>query len=243
MRSVLQQRTAMLAAALAVVAATLVVAYALADAAPATSQQSAPLWVSAPSATGTGHDIAVTGGIAASADLSGAVVRIYKREVGESVDAYVGDATVSHDTLTGNTFGIAIPSVSHSCMISASWEGDADHAASSTWMFAGVTPRLRLAVTSATSKDTQLRITVSPKQPYYASGMATPPRIAEVQCRLHGAWKRFPARLGGWSSNSRTFITYRYHDVKPGAYVVRMQFPGTNYNVASVSKAQRVVVP
>jgi hypothetical protein len=242
MRSVLHKRTVVLAAALAVVAATLAAAGALAHVAPATPQQPATLWISAPSATSTGHDIVVNGGIAASADLGGAVVKIYEREVGESVDTYVGDATVTHDSLTGNTFRIIIPSVPHSCIISASWEGDADHAASSTWMFAGVTPRLRLAVTSATDKDLQLRITVSPKQPYYASGTTAPPRIAEVQCRLDGAWRRFPARMSGWGSDIRTYISYQYSDVKPGAYVVRVHFLGTNYNVASVSKAQRFIV-
>jgi len=243
MRSVLHSRIVRLSAALACIAASLVTAYALADSATATTQQSATLWVSAPSTTLTGHDIAVTGGIAASADLGGAVVRIYKREVGESVDTYVGDATVAHNSSTGNTFRIVVPSVARSCMISASWEGDADHATSSTWMFAGVRPRVRLAVKSATGKDTQFRITVSPKQPYYAAGMTPPPRIADLQCRRHGAWTRFPARLAGWSSDIRTFITYRYDDVKPGKYIVRARFGGTNYNVASVSGERRVVVP
>ena len=97
-------RIALVGALLAVVAAAALAA-SLASSAPATGQLSAPITLWARDATPAGRDITVTGRIVADPDLSGAVVKIYKREVGESADTFVADATVSYDSMwTGNTF-------------------------------------------------------------------------------------------------------------------------------------------
>ena len=87
--------TAIVGVTFAIVAAATLAASARAASAPATTQQSAPPWLSAPAATQSGHDIAVGGGIAVQADLSGARVKIFKREVGESIDTLVGEAAVT----------------------------------------------------------------------------------------------------------------------------------------------------
>lgn len=209
---------------------------------PATAQLSAALWVDAPSATLTGRDIAVNGGITADDDLSGAVVKISKREIGESTDTYVADATVTYNMATGNVFRAVIPAVTRSCVITATWEGNDGYLASSTWMFAGVKPKLTLQVKAATRGKTKFRVVVAPEQPSHRQGMTRPEFIADVQCRVHGVWKRFPAELGEAGTNGTSWCTYVYYDVKPGRYPVRAQFAGTNDNVARFSVPQPIVV-
>jgi len=235
-------RLILVGAALAVLAGAALAVF-VPTSAPATSQLSAPMWVNAPSATLTGHDIAVSGVIAADADLSGAVVKVYKREVGETSDAYVTDATVSYNQMTGNVYRAIVPAVTRSCLITVTWEGNADYLASSTWMFAGVKPKLTLTVKSATRKVTKFRITVSPEQPYYQQPLMKPPFIADVQCRVHGVWTWFPGDLGVAGTDGKSWCTYSYYDVKPGRYLVRAHFAGTNYNVARVSASEWIVVP
>ena len=235
-------RLILVGAALAVLAGAALAAF-VPTSAPATSQLSAPMWVNAPSATLTGHDIAVSGVIAADADLSGAVVKVYKREVGETSDAYVTGATVSYNQMTGSVYQAIVPAVTRSCLITVTWEGNADYFASSTWMFAGVKPKLTLTVKSATRKVTKFRITVSPEQPYYQQRLMKPPFIADVQCRVHGVWTWFPGDLGVAGTDGKSWCTYSYYDVKPGRYLVRAHFAGTNYNVARVSLSQWIVIP
>ncbi len=210
--------------------------------APAT-QLSAPITVGAQPVTLTGHDIAVSGRIVADADLSGAVVKVYKREVGEGADTFVADATVTHSMMTGNAFEAVVPAITRSCMITVTWTGNADYAASSSWMFAGVRPKLQLSVKSATRSHTKFRLTVAPEQPFYQLPLEKPPFIAYVQCRLHGVWNRLPAEVGVAGTDGQSWCTYGYYDVKPGTYLVRAYFVGSNYNVAGASSPQRIVVP
>ena len=70
-------------------------------------------------------------------------------------------------------------------------------------MFAGVRPRLTLAVKTATRSQTKFRLTVSPEQPFYQLPLQKPPFIADVQCRVHGVWTRFPAELGGAGTDGK----------------------------------------
>lgn len=225
------------------VAGTAALAVFIAASAPATSQLSAPITLSASNATLAGRDIAVSGRIVADADLSGATVKIYKREIGESADTFVADATVSYREMSGNTFQAAVPAVTRSCQITATWEGNSGYFASGSWMFAGVRPKLTLAPKTATRRQTKFRLTVSPEQPFYQLPLQKPPFIVDVQCRRHGVWTRFPAELGGAGTDGKSWCTYYYYDVKPGKYLVRAHFGGTNFNVAGVSAAQRIVVP
>ena len=201
------------------------------------------MWLNAPAVTLSGHDIAVSGGIDAQADLSGAVVQISRREVGENVDTLVGEAAVSYNLMTGNVFYAVIPAVVRSCVVTATWDGDADYLPSSTWMFAGVRPKLTVKTPVVTRKHLRVRVTVSPEQPLHRQGMTRPPFIADVQCRVRGVWKQFPAELGVLGTDGASWCAYDYYDVKPGTYLVRARFSGTNYNVASVSRAQRIVIP
>ena len=236
-------RIALVGALLAVVAAAALAA-SLASSAPATGQLSAPIELWTRGATLAGRDITVTGRIVADPDLSGAVVKIYKREVGESADTFVADAIVSYDSMmTGNTFSAVVPGVSRSCQITATWAGNADYLASDTWMFAGVRPKLKLVAKTPTRRRTTLRITVSPEQPFYQLPLQKPPFLADVQCRVSGVWTRFPGQVGVAGTDGKTWWTYGYYGVKPGKYLIRAHFTGTNYNVAGYSAAQRIVVP
>jgi len=235
-------RVALVSVLLAVAAAAVLAAW-VASSAPATSQLSAPITLWARDATLAGRDISVSGRVVADPDLSGAVVKIYKREVGESTDAFVADATVSYDQMSGNTFHAVVPAVTRSCQITATWAGNDDYLASSSWMFAGVRPKLKLVVKSATRGHTNFRTTVSPEQPFYQLPLQKPPFIADVQCRVHGVWTWFPGELGGAGTDGKSWCTYGYYDVKPGRYLVRAYFRGTNYNVAGASSPQRIVIP
>ncbi len=191
----------------------------------------------------TGHGLYVNGGIVADADLTGAVVRIFKREIGESTDTHVADVPVTDDALSGNVFQAFVPALTRNCVITVTWEGNADYLASSTWMLAGVKPNLALAVKSATRRRTKFRIVVSPEQPFYKEGPVLPPLITDVQYRVHGVWTAFPAKRSGWATDGESWWMYSYRGVKPGRYVVRAHFKGTNNNVACVSAAQWMVVP
>jgi hypothetical protein len=236
-------RLALVGVALAIAAAAASAAW-VASSAPASSQLSAPITLWARNATLAGRDITVSGRIVADADLSGAVVNIYKREVGESADTFVADATVSYDNMmSGNTFSAVVPAVTRSCQITATWAGNGDYLASSSWMFAGVRPRLTLAVQTATRSRTKFRLTVSPEQPFYQLPLQKPPFIVDVQCRVHGVWTWFPAELGVAGTDGKSWCLYGYYDVKPGKYLVRAYFKGSNYNVAGTSSPQRFVVP
>ena len=235
-------RAAMLGVVLTVVVAAIPAAVSLAREAPAASQQPAPVWLDTMKSTLTGHDVAVGGGIDADADLSGAVVTVSMREAGESEDTLVGEATVMYDLMAGNRFHAVVPAVARNCVVTVAWSGSAEYLPSSAWAFAGVRPRLAVKVQSATRKDTRVRITISPGQPLHRQGMTRPPLLADVQCRSHGVWKRFPAELGGTGTDGESWCTYTFYDVKPGNYVIRARFAGTNYNVASVSRITRMTV-
>jgi hypothetical protein len=235
-------RIALVGALLAVVAAAALAAY-FASSAPATSQLSAPITLWARDATLAGRNIAVSGRIVAGPDLSGVVVKIYKREIGESSDTFVADATVSYEQMSGNTFSAVVPAVTRSCQITAAWTGNADYLASSSWMFAGVRPKLKLVAKTTTPGKPKLRITVWPEQPFYQLPLQKPPFLADVQCRVHGVWTRFPGEIGVAGMDGRTWWMYGYYNVKPGKYLIRAHFVGTNCNVEGVSAAQRIVVP
>ena len=65
-----------------------------------------------------------------------------------------------------------------------------------------------------------------------------PPFIADVQCRVHGVWTSFPPRQRGAGRDGMSWITYSFYGVKPGKYLIRAHFTGTNYNVAGYSAAR-----
>jgi len=243
MRPATHRRAIMIGVVLVVIAGSLLAAYALAGSAPATTRQAAPIWLSTAGTTLTGRSLTVDGGIGAKADLSGAVVKVYKREVGRNVNTYVGKATMTYNRMTGNVFHGVIPRLKRSCVVTASWAGNARYFAGRTWMFAGVKPRLTVTVPLATQTKTKVRIAFSPTQPLHRQGMTRPPFLATVQNRVDGVWTDFPGELGVASTDGQSWCVYGYFNVPAGTYTIRANFEGTNYNVASVSKTMEIVIP
>jgi hypothetical protein len=243
MRPVIRRRGILIGVALIVAAASLLVAYAHAGSAPATTRRAAPVWLSTADTTLSGRSLTVYGGIEAKADLAGAVVSLYKREVGQNADTLVGKATVTYSAQTGNVFHAAIPHLKRSCVITAFWDGNASFFAGRTWMFAGVKPRLTVTVPVATQTKTKVRIVFSPDQPFHQQPLTAPPTLADVQCRVAGVWTHFPGEVSVFGTNGKTWCTYDYANVPAGTYTIRASFVGTNYNVASVSKAMEIVIP
>jgi hypothetical protein len=243
MASVLRRRTVMLAVVLAVAVASVIGAYVLAGSAPATTRQPAPVWLATAATPQSGRSLTVFGGIDVNADLSGAVVKLYRRDVGRNADTLVGQATVAHSLMTGNRFSVKLPRLRRNCVVTAVWDGDDGHFGSRTWMFAGVTPRLTVTAPLATQKETKLRVDIAPGQPSHRTGMVRPEFLAGIQCRVAGTWTSFPGELGVEGTDGESWCVYRYFGVPAGTYTIRANFRGTNYNTASVSRPVEIVVP
>jgi hypothetical protein len=229
-----------------VIAGSLIAAYVRAASAPATTRQSTRVWVSSlyvPGTALTGRSLRVSGGITAKADLSGATVKLYKREVGQNADTYVGRATVTYDRLSGNRFLGVVPRLTHSAVITARWAGNAGYFAGRGWFFAGVKPRLSITATQATQERTRLRIDVTPLQPNYSNGSSSPDTLARIECRVNGVWTSFPGEMGVFSTDGKSWFVYNYFNVPAGAYTVRARFNGTDYNIAAPSRTVDVIVP
>ena len=242
MRSVLRKRTVMLGVVLVLVATSLVGGYVLAGSAPATTRQQAPIWLGTLETTTTGRTLLVGGGIDVKTDLSSATVKVYKREAGQNANTYVGKATMSYSTLTGNQFYVRVPRLKRSTIITAVWGGNSNYFGSRTWAFAGVKPRLTLTATMATQERTRLRIDIDPVQPSHARG-ALPETLASIECLINGVWTYFPGELGSESTNGQSWCVYNYGSVPAGTYTIRANFKGTNYNAPAVSKSVQVTVP
>ena len=236
-------RIALVGALLAVAATAALAAY-FASSAPATSQLSAPITLWARSSTLAGRDITVSGRIVAGQDLSGAVVKVYRREIGESSDTFVADATVNYDNMmSGNTFSAVIPAVTRSCQITAAWAGNSDYLASSSWMFAGVRPKLKLVAKTTTRGQAEVPhhgLARTALLPAASAEAAVPRRRAVPRARRLDV---VPGRTRSRGHRRQVVVHVQYYDVKPGTYLMRAHFGGTNYNVAGDSAAQRIVVP
>jgi hypothetical protein len=226
---------------LAVAGGAVLAAFA-ASSAPATSKQASTVSLYPVRVVSSGHDISVSGRIVADGDLSGATVKFFEREVGSSTSTYAGKATVTYEFMEGDHFSAVLPGASHSCMLSAVWDGDDDHLAASTWIFVRVRPQVTLKSKSVGHRRATIRVDVAPEQPFYQLPLQKPPFIADVQCRIHGRWTWFPGEVGVASTDGTSWCGYEFYDVKPGTYLVRGHFGGTSFNAPGNSKPQKVVV-
>lgn len=238
-----RRRAVMIGVVLVITMASLLAAYVLAGSAPATTRQSAPIWLSTADTTVSGHALTIHGGIGGNSDLSGAVVNLYKRETGSNVDTYVGKAIVTYNVNTGNVFQGKIPRLRRSCVVTVKWAGNTRYFAARTWMFAGVSPKLTVTTPLLTQHETKVRIGASPAQPLHRQGMTRPPFLATVQRRVDGVWTDFPGELGAAGTDGKSWWEYEYFNVPAGTYTIRANFIGTNSNVASVSETTEIVVP
>jgi hypothetical protein len=178
-------------------------------------------------------------------NAAGKKVKIYSREVGETTDTLVTEVTVgadsgqgSGDDESGGSFVALIPKLRHTCTITAVYEGDDDYLYSSESIDVEVRARARLGATLVKPGVVRITASVSPSQ----TDATIDPRFV-IERRVNGTWKKFRVLVathpaGAPSPSSITTLL----ELKPGTYVLRNRFMGTDLNTAAVSKPVTVVV-
>jgi hypothetical protein len=203
--------------------------------------QPAPMWLSAATLPVSGASFYVSGGIDVSDDLTGQTVSIFKREMGQNADTLVAEVPVTHHLHLGNFFQTTLPGLTHSAILTLTWAGNADYLASSHWTFVPVRARVTIAVTRHTAQFLRLRATVSPLQPLDAPALISRSILVLFQRRVSSTWKF----MGGgdlMSTDGQSWQSETYYHLRPGTYVLRARFVGTDYNSTAVSKTIRVTV-
>jgi hypothetical protein len=199
------------------------------------------MWLGASSPTRTGGDISVAGGLKIRTALPGATVAIYKREVGETTDTLVAEVPLSL-AFWGNTFRATVPDVTRTCVLTATWAGNADYLPTSYWLVAPVRAKVTIAAPRVSAAMTRLVSRVTPAQPMDAPAfVAIDVPIMVFQRRIDGHWRRFFG-AGVWGTDGENWYSAKYFHLRPGTYVVRARFVGSNYNAAAVSRAIRFTI-
>ena len=81
---------------------------------------------------------------------------------------------------------------------------------------------------------------VTPLQPMDAPAFITiKTPIMVFQRRVDGHWR---SSGGGSSTDGESWCSAKYSDLKPGTYVIRARFVGSNYNAAAVSRSLRFTI-
>jgi len=197
------------------------------------------MWFNASSPVTSGGDVAVSGGLKITTALPGATVSISKREVGESADTLVVEAPLTL-AFWGNNFSATVPDVTRTCVLTATWAGTADYLPASYWLTVPVRPKVTISAPRVSAALTRLVARVSPSQPMDAPAFITIKSPFMVfQRRVDGRWRPFSS----WSStDGESWCSAKYRDLKPGIYVLRARFLGSNYNAPAVSKALRLTI-
>jgi hypothetical protein len=204
--------------------------------------QPAPMWLGAALTPVTGESFYASGGINVADDLTGQSVSIFKREMGEDTDTLVGEVPVTFD-LRGNPFQATLPGLTHSAILSATWAGDADYLPSSHWTFVRVRAKVTLTAPRINATYVRLRSTITPSQPQDAPAFLTAKSFLVLfQRRVAGTWK-YMGMGGTASTDGQSWVQGTYYGLKPGAYVLRARFVGTDYNAPRISKTLRISVP
>jgi hypothetical protein len=230
------------------VLACLVVAAGLAVVAPGHAAAAEPttLWLSAKTPVVSGESLTVYGSLGVTTLLTGQTVKIYKREKGESADTLITEVPVESLSAVGgyfNHFTATIPTATRTCIVTATWDGDADHLATSSWIVVGVRGKVTVAVPVRTRRMMKVVARVTPEQPVPTSPFPEKPAsLFSVQRRIDGRWRPFPD-AGVWSTDGKSWASFRYFDLEPGRYVLRARFLGTAFNTRALSAKVSVVVP
>lgn len=207
----------------------------------AAEPQPAPMWLGAATRPVTGSSFYVSGGVRVSDDLTGQTVSIFKREMGQTSDTLVAEVPLAHQ-IWGNFFQTTLPGLTYTAVLTASWAGNADYLPSSYWTCLPVRAKVTIAVARQTAKFLRLRATVSPLQPQDAPAFLSAKNpFVLFQRKVSGTWRY----LGGadtMSTDSQSWQTSTYYHLKPGTYVLRGRFVGSDYNTAAVSKTLRLTV-
>jgi len=230
------------AAALAVAAIMILAVAALGVAAPEKAVAAEPtgMWFDAPTPVTSGGSLYVSGGLRITSALPGETVSIYKREAGESSDTLVAEAPLT-SLPWGNQFSATIPTVTHTSIVTAVWDGNADYLPASYWVCVSVRAKVGLKAAHVSAARTRLVATVTPPQHMDAPAWVADSLFVDIQRRVHGRWGYF-MEAGVLGTDGENWWRFDYFHVKPGTYVLRARFPGTNYNAANVSRAVRIII-
>jgi hypothetical protein len=180
----------------------------------------------------TGGPVALSGSVSAEGvDLEGETVKIYTRDVGETVDTFVTEVpieTIVSDDTSENTFRATIPAVKHTTTVTAAWDGNADYLRStcSTVVEVEALVGLRARVTAAGA--VRLTATVRPAD---TGGKVVFRRI------VNGA-QRTIAKVDVGTTGKAT----RTWKPRHGTYRVTATFLGSDRNTEARSRTVRVVV-
>ena len=202
--------------------------------------QPAPMWLNAATMPVTGTSFYMSGGVNVSDDLTGRTVSISKREMGQNNETLLTELPLS-PYIVGSHFSATLPGLTHSAILTATWAGNAEYSPSSVWTFVRVRAKVTLQVKANTATYLRLRSEITPLQPLDAPAFGLPSPLLLFQCRVDGKWRSM-----GWgdtgSTDRESWIQATYYHLKPGTYVLRARFVGTDYNTAAVSKTLRVTV-
>lgn len=202
----------------------------------------ADMWFGAAAPPRTGVSFYVSGGVKVADDLTGQSVSIHKREMGENSDTFVAEVPLIQ-SIVDNMFSATLPGLTHSAILTATWTGNSGYLPSNRWTFVPVRAQVTMATPRVTAKFMRLRATIRPLQPLDAPAFIGAKRtLVLFQRRVNGTWKSIG--MGDtMSTDAQSWVSSTYYGLKPGRYVLRARFVGTDYNSAAVSKAVRVTVP
>ena len=234
-------RPAIVLACLVVVALAVGVAVIASPQRAAAAAEPTGMWFDAESPATTGGDINVSGGLKITTALPGATVSVYKREVGESADGLVTEAPLALAPW-GNTFSATIPDVTRTCVLTATWAGTADYLPASYWLIVPVRAKVTVSAPRVSASVTRLLAKVTPTQPMDAPAFVSiKSPIMVFQRHINGHWRSFTGE-GVSSTDGESWCSVKYFDLRPGTYVLRARFLGSNYNAAAVSRAIRITI-
>jgi hypothetical protein len=208
----------------------------------AAAPKTATIWLGSPLPVVTGTSFSLTGGIGAAANLSGQTVTFAKREMGKNTDTAMGQATVTW-TSWGNGSQATLPGLTYSAIVTATWAGNADYLSAAHWIFVPVRAKVTLTAPKVNANVLKLRSTITPSQPQdepvEMTGLGF---LVMFQRKVNGKWT-YMGMGGTGSSDGKSWVTGAFYDPRPGTYVLRARFVGTQYNAAAFSKTLNVTVP
>jgi hypothetical protein len=167
---------------------------------------------------------------AEGADLSGATVKIYTRDAGETTDTFVEEVPVEagdEDEGGGYSFSAAI-TARHTTTVTATWEGNDDYLPSSASRSVRVRAVVGLTATRVKSGAVRLAARLRPAD---TGGKVVFARVARGRL--------VPLRTVAVDAHGRAVCTW---EPKAGTYRVRALFKGSPLNTPASSRTVNVVV-
>ena len=180
----------------------------------------------------TGKPIMIEGYVQSERALDGQMVKVYRRQAGETADTLVAELPIQtryydEESYENVVFG-TVPGMKYNGVLTVAWEGDDDYLYSSATTDALIMAKVALTATAQTG-GVRVSATVSPKQ---TSGKVI------FQRKKGNRWVDLRrVALGGTSKAALTW------GAASGTYKVRAVFTGSELNFRGISKVVTVTVP